>query len=57
MPWNCWINIGSLCWKPRKEKFRVRYCKHGVAHKEGPQGKMGWDKAVVEIKRIEQQQS
>jgi hypothetical protein len=57
MPWNCWINIGSLCWKPRKEKFRVRYCKHGVAHKERPQGKMGWDKAVVEIKRIEQQQS
>jgi len=19
------------------------YCKHGVAHKEGPQGKIGWD--------------
>jgi len=44
-----------LCWKPRKSKFRVWYCEQGGAHKDL---KERWDgmKAVVEIKRIEQQQ-
>jgi hypothetical protein len=43
-----------LCWKPRKSKFRVWYCEQGGAHKDL---KERWDgmKAVVEIKRIEQQ--